>query len=124
LSLMGACCTSHTCYDNLTATLCDGLGGVFNSGASCNDDVMCAPITGACCIEATGECLSGQTEEMCAELGGAFYPNLSCGQCDCSPATAPITEGKKRCATAEGTSHPVAALLLITLFGLLRRRRS
>ena len=81
----GACCRGNgTCTDGFTEAECDTVGGSYQGDAVACADVDCPAPTGACCVEATGECIQVDAE-LCSLGGGLFYGSESCSDFTCFP---------------------------------------
>lgn len=81
----GACCRGNgTCTDAFTEDECDTIGGSYQGDAVECSDVECPAPTGACCVEATGECIEVDAE-LCSLGGGLFYGTESCSDFVCFP---------------------------------------
>jgi hypothetical protein len=80
----GACCVDsiagYTCQDNLSATQCSGLGGVFQGTGSDCASVTCP--SGACCVGPA--CVEPSSPAACANAGGIYQGDGSdCGTVVC-----------------------------------------
>ena len=78
----GACCRMGGCVQLVEQAACEGPleGDYAGHGTNCDDDVC---VAGACCIEATGECVSNFGFQ-CAALGEAYEgPGTVCDPNPC-----------------------------------------
>ena len=79
----GVCCVGDTCFvvpeENCGCSSCTWYPDVL-----CNEvDCSIVVVKGACCLE-SGECLSNQTPEACADVAGNYQgDDTSCADVDC-----------------------------------------
>ena len=81
----GACCRSGgTCTDDMTQEDCTMIGGEYQGDDTTCDTVSCPQPVGACCIEATGECVDLE-QDLCLIGGGVHHAGESCDTYICFP---------------------------------------
>lgn len=79
----GACCIPGNCVADQTSAECAGLGGTFlGLGTDCAGD-PCASLPGACCIPATGGCVSATESDCTTQIGGNWQGPLTTCPDDC-----------------------------------------
>ncbi len=83
--ITGACCRGNgTCSDGFTESECDTIGGSYQGDSVACVDVQCPAPTGACCVEATGQCIEVDAD-VCSLGGGQFFATESCSDFICFP---------------------------------------
>jgi len=85
----GACCvdsiSGYTCQDNLSATQCSSLSGLFQGIGSACADVTCPEHP--CCLGPT--CSEGYSPLECSNVGGTYKPaDANCSTVVCTPTGA------------------------------------
>ena len=86
----GACCVPGNCVEDQTSAECAGLGGVFlGLGTDCAGS-PCSSLPGACCIPATGGCVTLNESDCITQIGGNFQGvGTSCPSACSAPPMCP-----------------------------------
>jgi hypothetical protein len=136
--ILGACCIERPdgpeCVE-VTKDTCKISDGIwFGEGTLCVDvyeECMMEeePVYGACCVK--GECLDS-TEEECGDLDGDFQGAgstcldavVTCDDDSDGSTSDGESAGKTGCSTASSVGTKGFSLMLVSILGLIRRRRS
>lgn len=95
----GACCQNigpcYKCWDNIRREDCPNDTHNFHPGVLCSSDPCNVPC-GKCCAEGAGgvPVCAETTEEICLDIGGAWYPGEECptsGSIGCDTPTTTTT---------------------------------
>ena len=83
----GACCFSDsTCAVGLTAGACASMSGVYLGGGSTCAGSPCLALPAACCIPATGGCVTLNQSDCANQVGGSWQgPGTTCPDACAAP---------------------------------------